>query len=339
MGEKTMRIPFTTMKAGVKRVLLKAGMTEEKAEICASVHTESSRDGVYSHGLNRVARFVDYVKKGWVDVNAEPTLILKSGAMENYDGNRGPGILNAKFAMNRAIAISKEHGIGLVTLRNTTHWMRGGTYGLDAAEKGYAAICWTNTESCMPAWGAKNTRIGNNPFVIALPREEGNIVLDMAMSQFSYGKLQVTRLKNELLPVPGGYDKDGNLTSTPGLIEESMRILPTGYWKGSGFAILLDTVAAILSNGLATSGIDKVQEGSCGGCSQIFIAIDPYVAGGKDFVERTLNETVTYVKTSEPAIAGGEIYYPGEMSAKTRKENMEKGIPADDNVWNEILSL
>jgi len=334
-----MRIPFETMKAEVKRVFLKVGMSEEKADICAQVHTESSRDGVYSHGLNRVARFVDYVQKGWVDINAEPTLFLSAGAIENYDGNRGPGILNAKFAMNRAIEISKKLGIGLVTLRNTTHWMRGGTYGWDAANQGYAGICWTNTESCMPTWGAKNTRVGNNPFVMALPRAEGNIVLDMAMSQFSYGKLQVTRLKNELLPVPGGYDKDGNLTTDPALIEESMRILPTGYWKGSGFSILLDTVAAILSNGLATSGIDKIQEGSCGGCSQIFIVIDPYAAGTKTFVEQTLNETVDYIKASEPVKEGGEIYFPGELAAKTRRENMEQGIPADENVWQEILKL
>jgi 3-dehydro-L-gulonate 2-dehydrogenase len=161
----------------------------------------------------------------------------------------------------------------------------------------------------------------------------------MAMSQFSYGKLQVTRLKNELLPVPGGYDKDGNLTSDPGLIEESMRILPTGYWKGSGFAILLDTVAAILSNGLATVGIDQVGQGSCGGCSQIFLAIDPYKAGGQEFVERTLNETVSYIKSSEPAKAGGEVYFPGELAAKIRQENLAKGIPVDENVWNELLSL
>jgi len=320
-----MRIPFETMKAEVKRVFLKVGMSEEKAAICAQTHTESSRDGVYSHGLNRVARFVDYVQKGWVDINAEPTLFLSAGAIENYDGNRGPGILNAKFAMNRAIEISQNFGIGLVTLRKTTHWMRGGTYGWDAANQGYAGICWTNTESCMPTWGAKDTRVGNNPFVFALPRAEGNIVLDMAMSQFSYGKLQVTRLKNELLPVPGGYDKDGNL--------------PTGYWKGSGFAILLDTVAAILSNGLATSGIDKVQEGSCGGCSQVFIVIDPYASGKKAFVEQTLNETIAYIKASEPVKEGGEIYYPGELAAKTRRENMEQGIPADENVWQEILKL
>ncbi len=334
-----MRIPFETMKKEIKRVFLKAGLSEHDADLCAQVHTESSCDGVYSHGLNRVSRFYDYVQKGWVNTQAKPTTIKDGTCMEIWDGNRAPGILNAKASMQRAMQLADQHGIGLVALRNTTHWMRGGTYGWDAANAGYAAICWTNTESCMPAWGAKNTRVGNNPFVIALPRENGNIVLDMAMSQFSYGKLQVTRLKNEQLPVPGGYDEQGNLTTDPGAIEQSMRILPTGYWKGSGFSIVLDSLAAILANGLATVDIDKVQEGSCGGCCQIFIALNPYNGGGKEFVEQTLNETISYIKTSTPEKTGREIFFPGELAAKTRKENLAQGIPVDENVWNEILSL
>ena len=132
----------------------------------------------------------------------------------------------------------------------------------------------------MPAWGGKNPRLGNNPFVMAVPRKKGNIVLDMAMSQYSYGKLQVTRLKGATLPYPGGFDKDGNLTSEPGPIEQSMRILPMGYWKGAGFAILLDALAAILSEGLATDRIDQLGLGSCTGCSQVFIVFDPRAGHG-----------------------------------------------------------
>lgn len=86
---KIMRIPFDVMKAEIKRAMLKAGLTEEQADICAQVHTESSRDGVYSHGLNRVPRFINYVKKGWIDIKAVPTFVKGFGCMENYDGNMG----------------------------------------------------------------------------------------------------------------------------------------------------------------------------------------------------------------------------------------------------------
>jgi 3-dehydro-L-gulonate 2-dehydrogenase len=333
------RIRFEEMKATIKSAFLNAGMPEEKAEVCAQIHTESSRDGVYSHGLNRVERFVDYIKKEWVDVNAEPMLEINLGAMEIYNGNLGPGILNALFAMNRATEIAEQNGLGLVSLNNTTHWMRGGAYGWQAAEKGFIGICWTNTESCMPTWGAKSTCIGNNPFIMAVPRKDGHIVLDMAMSQYSYGKLQVTRLKNQKLPFSGGFDQEGNLTDEPGVIEETRRILPMGYWKGSGFAILLDVISALLSGGLTTAGIDKSDKGSCGSCCQVFIAIDPLKINTQEFIDKALSDTVEQLKSSEPAVENGEIFYPGEQSLKTRNENMELGIPVDDTVWSKVKEL
>jgi 3-dehydro-L-gulonate 2-dehydrogenase len=259
--------------------------------------------------------------------------------MEIYNGNLGPGILNALFAMNRATEIASANGLGLVSLHNTTHWMRGGAYGWLAAEKGFIGICWTNTESCMPAWGAKSSGIGNNPFIMAVPRKQGHVVLDMAMSQYSYGKLQVTRLKNQKLPYPGGFDTAGELTDDPGAIEESRRILPMGYWKGSGFAMLLDIISSLLSGGLTTAGIDKFNKGSCGGCCQVFIAIDPLKFNTSEFVENAISETLEQIADSIPAKENGRIYYPGEQSLRTRMENMEQGIPVDPGVWEKVKEL
>jgi 3-dehydro-L-gulonate 2-dehydrogenase len=335
-----MRITFEEMKSTIKNAMLKVGLSETQADICAQVHTESSQDGVYSHGLNRVPRFVDYVQRGWINLDGKPELLKSFGSMENYDGNMGIGIINAKYCMNRAIELAKVHGMGIVSLRNTTHWMRGGTYAWDAANAGYLAINWTNTESCMPAWGAKETCVGNNPFCIGIPKKDGNhIVLDMAMSQYSYGKLQVTRLKGDQLPYAGGYDNDGNLTTDPGSIEESKRILPTGFWKGSGLSIALDLAAAILSNGLPTSEIDKVGKGSCGGCSQVFIVLDPHIFGTEKEIEAIIESTVKQLAAAEPEKTGGMIYYPGQRTLITREENSRIGIVVDETVWNDVCKL
>jgi 3-dehydro-L-gulonate 2-dehydrogenase len=333
------RIVFNEMKATIKTAFILAGMPADRAEICAGIHTESSRDGVYSHGLNRVARFIDYIKKGWIDVHATPTLDSNLGALEIYNGHMAPGILNAIFAMNRATEIAEKNGVGLVSLNNTTHWMRGGTYGWLAAEKGFIGICWTNTESCMPAWGASSCGIGNNPFIMAVPRKEGHLVLDMAMSQYSYGKLQVTRLKNQNLPYPGGFDTNGALTDDPGAIEESRRILPMGFWKGSGFAILLDVLASLLSRGLSTAAIDQLDKGSCGSCCQVFIAINPLQINTQELIDKVLTETIAQIKMSVPMGINNEIFYPGEQSLKTRHENLTKGIPVDDGVWAKVKEL
>lgn len=124
----SIRVPYETVKSTVTQAFLNLGLSQEKAEKCAEIHTESSLEGIESHGLNRVPRFAEYVQKGWVDINAEPELVGAKGAVENYDGHLGIGTLNATFCMDRAVALAKEHGIGCVALKNTTHWMRGGSY-------------------------------------------------------------------------------------------------------------------------------------------------------------------------------------------------------------------
>jgi 3-dehydro-L-gulonate 2-dehydrogenase len=334
------RIPFDEMKSTIKKAFLIAGMPEEKADTCAHIHTESSRDGVASHGLNRVERYVAYIHSGLVDVNAVPTPELNLGALEIYNGNMGPGILNAMFAMNRATEIAEQNGIGLVSLKNTTHWMRGGAYAWHAADKGYVSICWTNTEACMPPWGSKTEAIGNNPFCMGVPGKDGkHMVLDMAMSQYSYGKLWGTRDKGQKLPYPGGFDHEGKLTDDPGAIAETRRILPMGMWKGSGFAILLDVISSLLSGGLTTAGITKADKGSGGSSNQIFIAINPLKINTQEFVDNALSETIAQIKSATPAKEDGAIFFPGEQSEKTRNENMQSGIPVDDKVWAKVREL
>jgi 3-dehydro-L-gulonate 2-dehydrogenase len=146
-------------------------------------------------------------------------------------------------------------------------------------------------------------------------------------------------MKNQRLPFPGGFDQEGNLTDIPGEIEQTRRILPMGYWKGSGFAILLDVIAALLSGGLTTAAIDQYGKGSCGSCCQVFIAIDPLKINTREFIDHALEQTISQIKESSPANDGGEIFYPGEQSLKTRSENMELGIPVDDGVWAKVKEL
>lgn len=332
-----MNVSFEEMKAVIKRAMINVGLSEEDAEICALTHAESSLEGIYSHGLNRVPRFLGYVDKGWINVDAKPELLKSKGVIENYDGGMGIGIVNAKFCMNRATELASQHGIGYVSLRNTTHWMRGGTYAWDAVKKGFIGINWTNTESCMPAWGGITQSVGNNPLCIGIPDGDDSIVLDMAMSLYSYGKLQVTRLNGQALPFEGGYNVDGALTKDPAEIEASRRILPIGYWKGSGLSIALDLIASITSNGNSTSQIDKVEKGSCGGSSQVFIAIDPYVFMDEAEVKVLIQNTKKHIHSTEPTVAGKSVRYPGEGTCLTRAKNSKNGIPVDKEIWAEVV--
>jgi 3-dehydro-L-gulonate 2-dehydrogenase len=223
--------------------------------------------------------------------------------------------------MERAISIARNHGVGVVALGNTTHWMRGGTYGWQAAEAGMIGICWTNTLPNLPPWGSSEPRLGNNPLVIAVPRAAGHVVLDMAMSQFSYGALAAYRARGEMLPVEGGFDAEGRLTRDPAAIEASQRPLPIGYWKGSGLSLMLDLIASMLSGGLATHQIPKDPEREIG-ISQFFLAMNP--DGGAEI--------------ADAIVASIGARYPGQRTLEIRTENLALGIPVDPAVWNEVRS-
>jgi 3-dehydro-L-gulonate 2-dehydrogenase len=331
-----MRIAFDHLQKEFERILANLHFTPDRAQLCARLFAENSLDGVYSHGLNRFPTFVQYIKDGYVHVEASPEKKESFGAWERWDGNLGPGNLNAYSCMNRAIELAKSHGMGCVALSNTNHWMRGGTYGWQAAEAGCIGICFTNTIPNMPPWGGTESRIGNNPLIIALPRKEGHLVLDTAMSLYSYGKMDVYKRKNQLLPFEGGFDEQGNLTRDAGAILQSKRPLPIGYWKGSGLSMMLDMLAAVLSKGNAAKDIGQLQ--SEYGLSQVFICFDALKAD-LPFVERVTGELITYIKSAAPMSEGEDIYYPGERTLITRKENLEKGIPVDEQIWNQILQM
>src|ERR1700760_1687134 len=166
-------VSFAEMQDVIASAFINAGMIEPEARECARIHTESTLDGVNSHGVNRVARFVDYVSKGWVNLAAKPKLVKQLSAVEVYDGGRAPGVLNAIFSTDRAMQMASRQGVGIVALRNTTHWMRGGTYGWRAADQGYVAISWTNTESVMPAWGGAGSRARQKTLFLPPPQKEG----------------------------------------------------------------------------------------------------------------------------------------------------------------------
>jgi 3-dehydro-L-gulonate 2-dehydrogenase len=332
------RLPFAEVHARLTAILLTLGFTPDRATLCARLFAEATCDGVYSHGVNRFPRFVAMIRNGCIDPAAEPHSISRFGALERWDGRRGPGNLNAHAAMSRAVASGREHGIGCVALSNTNHWMRGGSYGWQAAEAGVIGICWTNTMINLPPWGAVEPAIGNNPLVIAVPRAAGPVVLDIAMSQFSYGAIEGYRKRGQKLPVDGGFDAEGQLTRDAAAIELTERLLPIGYWKGSGLAIMLDLMAAMLALGKATHQLtnDPVRET---GLSQVFIAIDPAALGDEAGPDRIANEIVASVQNSRPADDNKPVRYPGENTLRLREENLRLGLPIDPALWNEILSL
>jgi len=215
--------------------------------------------------------------------------------------------------------------------------MRGGSYGWQAAEAGAIGICWTNTMPNLPPWGSADPLLGNNPLVIAVPRPGGHVVVDMAMSQFSYGVLEQYRMRGELLPVDGGFDRQGRPTRDPAEIEASGRMLPMGYWKGSGLALVLDLMAGFLSGGQFTRNIALGSEKESG-LSQVFIAFDVARLDPHGVAARMAEEVVQSVSTKARA-TGEPVRYPGERVLQVRNENMARGIPVEPAIWESVRAM
>lgn len=318
------RVPIEELRRALAEVLVAEGFEEERANACALLFAQTSRDGVHSHGVERFPRFLRMIRNGSVDPRGQPRRVGGGGALERWDGQLGPGNLNAQVSMARAIELAREHGIGCVALANTNHWMRAGSYGWQAAEEGMIGICWTNTLPNLPPWGARRPLVGNNPLVIAAPRAGGHVVLDMAMSQFSYGALEGYAQRGEPLPVDGGHDSAGQLTRDAAAILEAGRPLPVGYWKGSGLALLLDLVAAMVAGGQATHELGDDFEYESG-LSQMFLAITPGERAG------AIAEAVIGSLQAEE-----EVRYPGERVLRDREESDRLGVLVDSEIWRGV---
>ncbi len=332
-----MKISSEHIQDVLYKLFIKYKFAKKKAKYLAKVHTESTLDGVNSHGINRVPLFIKYVKKGLVKVDAEAEKVESFGAIERWDGNFGSGIINATKCTNRAIELAKIHGMGLVALRNTNHWMRGGTYGWQAADAGCISILFTNTQPNMPPWGGKDSRLGNNPLIVSIPREKGHIVLDMAISQFAFGKIYDYKLKGEKLPFHGGWDDKNELSKDPEKILANERGLPIGYWKGSALSLILDMLVTLLAAGDSTCKIGLKEYET--GVSQVFLCIYPGIFNDKSLREKLLKEIIDYTHAVEPMHPGNKTYYPGERTLQTRVRNLKEGIPVSEEVWQRVMKL
>ena len=201
-----MKVTFEQLKAAFNRVLISRGVDSETADACAEMFARTTESGVYSHGVNRFPRFIQQLENGDIIPDAQPKRITSLGAIEQWDAQRSIGNLTAKKMMDRAIELAADHGIGLVALRNANHWMRGGSYGWQAADAGYDRhLLDQHHAPYMPAVGREGPPHRHQPAESSpFPPRDGHHVVDRLSPSpmFSYGKLEaVTAWTGRQLPV------------------------------------------------------------------------------------------------------------------------------------------
>ena len=321
------------MYRGLERFL-----NAQDAKRFAEIFAGNSLDGVYSHGMNRYPRYLSDLESGLCDAKVtQAERVSGLGGLEVWDAHFGVGPLIAQQMAERAIELARTHGIACVALRNNSHWLRAGRYGLMMADAGMMGLCMTNTCMNLVAYGAKEPSTGNNPITIAIPRRAGSLVMDMAVSQYAFGKLEIMAQEGGMLDTPCGYDTDGNLTNDPKKIVESGLMTPMALWKGSALSIMIDLMVSMLSLGRTSLAIGTPADGEKG-MSQMFVCMNPAAVIDMDKAEAQMEKTIAFLNSLEPKDGVHGVHAPGENLEKTRARNRERGIPVTEDTWQKIVN-
>ncbi len=330
---------YVTYQEAVEKMTrgLERFLDPETAARFAEIFAGNSLDGVYSHGMNRYPRYLEDMASGLCDPSVTTAERISGiGGLEVWDAHFGVGPLIAQQMAQRAIELAKTHGVACVALRNNSHWLRAGRYGLMMADAGMMGICMTNTCMNLVAYGAKEPSTGNNPITFAIPRRAGSLVMDMAVSQYAFGKLEIMAQEGGMLDTACGYDLDGNLTNDPRKITESKLMTPMALWKGSALSIMIDLMASMLSLGRTSLQIGKPDDGEKG-MSQLFICMNPAAVVDMDKAEAQMEETIAFLNGLEPKEGMQGVHAPGENLERMRAKNRERGIPVTEATWQKIL--
>lgn len=330
------------LRAFTEQAFQTMGVPGENARTAAAALVEANLCGVDSHGVRMIPGFITLIRNGKINPGGRIRVIKETPVIAHLDADLALGSVVGVYAMKMAVEKAKSSGVGFVLVRNSTHWGRPAYYPTLAAQQGCIGICFVNTESNMPPWGAKEPRIGNNPISIGAPRASGKpVVLDMAMSQAALLKIVVYNREGRKVPFGWGVDDQGKPTDDPAAILKSKRLVPMGQHKGSGLALMIDIMTGILSGGKFCG--ELLEEGRglphATGYSQAFIAIDVASFIPLEVFKRRVDELVTYVKGAQRAEGFSEINVPGERSWKEKVFREKEGIPLDEVTLEELQTL
>jgi uncharacterized oxidoreductase len=339
MGVK--RIDAGDLRRGVRAIFAHAGSAQAEAAVVADHLVEANLVGHDSHGVIRVAKYVDWLKQGQVLPNRHVEVVRDDGVLATLDGGFGYGQAVGIEAMRLGIDKAGRHGVAVIALRNSGHLGRIGAWAEMAAEAGLVSLHFVNSSGfgmLVAPHGGSDRRLSANPIAAGVPVAGGPpMILDMSTCVIAEGKIQVARNKKEMLPDGAVLDGRGRPTRDPEAFyaRPPGAILPIAGHKGSGLSLICEVLAGALTGGGSTHPDNPTAKRMVN--NMLTILIDPAgVAGGAFAAD--VARLRTWVKASPPIAAGGEVLLPGEIERRVRAEREREGIPLDDATRAQIAS-
>ena len=330
------------LKQLARQILEAAGFRADDAELVAEVLIEADLRGVDSHGVTRLRGYLSMVEAGHVNLRPDVTVVRESGAMALLDGDSGVGIIAARQAIDRAVELARESGIGCVSLRNVSHTGMIGWYTMRAARQGLIGIAMNNGPAIVPLFGGRESLVATNPLSIAAPSSgEIPVVLDMATTMVAGGKLRLASKRGVPIPDHWALDRDGQPTTDP---DEAIRhgfFQWAGGYKGSGLALMIEILGGVLSGGLFGRDVPPMIEyGKDPLISNAFyVAVDVARFLPLDEFRERVDQLIDQARGSEPIDPDQPVLVPGDKEADCRVRRLAEGIPISERVVEELEGL
>lgn len=353
---KTNIVDWETITSFVVDAFKGYGIPEEDAKICADVLLESDKRGIESHGVNRFKPiYLDRIKAGIQNPVTNFEIVKETATTAVVDGHDGMGQVIGYKAMSMAIEKAKKYGMGMVAVRNSTHYGIAGYYATMATKAGCIGITGTNARpSIAPTFGVENM-LGTNPLTFGMPTdEEFPFVLDCATSITQRGRIEYYARIGK--PTPAGMviglDGQAKTDSDQILIDLNTgkaALAPLGGigeelagYKGYGYATVVEILSAALQQGnflSALSGIGANGEKLPYHLGHFFIAIDTEAFMGLEEFKKTCGNILRELRASEKAPGHDHIYTAGEKEYLVWQERKDSGVPINDAVQKELIKI
>ena len=322
---------LATAQSLAERLLITAGVPGPAATQQAELLLIAEAKGVPSHGLLRLPRLLRRLANG----TASPTNTGKhewlSPCYLSVDGEQGLGPVVALRALEAVVPAARRHGVAVCSITNNNHLGMLGFYAGRIAERGLVCLGMTTSEALVHPWGGTEAILGTNPLALGVPAQPHPLVLDMATSQISMGKVHDHALRGVPLEPGWALDADGNATIDPEAAK-SGSIAPFGGPKGYGLGLGLGAMVTFLTGaayGTAVGG--TLDDDRLSNKGDLFILLSGGAYSASEYLDQ--------VRGSRRADPATPVAVPGDGARDRYRTSVADGIDVADDLWRELTAL
>ncbi len=339
---KEIKVGHERLREIAQTVFVAAGSAPDEARIVADHLVEANLKGHDSHGIIRVPKYADWVRKGELLPNRHAAIVVDKGALLVIDGGFGYGQVIGREAMALMADRAKANGFCAAAIRNSGHLGRIGAWPEQLARAGLTSVHFVNTSGygiLVAPHGGSDRRLSANPIAAGCPGTSGKpIILDIATSVVAEGKIQVARNRGEALKPGLVIDGRGRPTTDPASFyaEPPGAIFPIAGHKGSGLSLFCEILAGSLSGGGSSHPENPTAWRLVN--NMLSLAFDPAAIPDIDF-GGDVSRLAAWVKGSPPVEPSGKVLLPGEIEDETESVRMKKGIPLDAETRRQLSDV